>query len=205
MYCPECKCEYSGWNAKCPGCVTNQSSAQPHDAGDAGELIAYDSLVQLVGQSGGRLDVALTTTEHGSKKKQTFPYFGHGYAWAKRLEGSKTEVEVDLAATEVVMQTRKGFPYIGRGYAWVERAEGYLGGNSLTLSATDVAKEKKWAFPYTGFGRAWTERMAGTCGDRLRVDLKTTKVARDRSRGFPYVGFGFAWVSEATLTLTLEE
>lgn len=202
MYCPECNCEYTGWSGNCPGCKAHQPDRVPPGAETAETLIPYAALVELVRQSGGSLDIALATTERGMHKKRSFPYFGYGFAWARQMQGTQSDIQVDLKATEVVMQTRRRFPYIGRGYAWAERFEGHLGGNSLTLTATKVAKDRKWAFPYTGFGRAWTEHMSGTCGDQLRVKLQTTGVARHRARSFPYFGFGFAWAAKATLTLT---
>ena len=205
MYCPRCNCEYSGWNGRCPGCSGRQFDGSSRRGKSEGALLPYDDLVALVRESGGRLAIPLATAVHCTHKTKTFPYFGHGFAWARRMEATNTDILVDLEATEVGMQVGRRFPYIGRGYAWAECLEGYVGGNQVVLNATELGKEQKWAFPYTGFGRAWVERMRGTCGDQLRAYLATTRVARGKERDFPYFGFGYGWAAEATLILTLAD
>lgn len=204
MYCQRCHCQYVGWTKKCPICHT-QLTDLPAPVPQKVEPIAYDELLSRVRANGGRLTLNWETTQVTRKKGRTFPYFGHGYAWAASLAGSQDGLDVQLETAQTGKDKACGFPYRGYGFAWAAEMAGHVSGNELRLSATEVVSERKWRFPYDGFGYAWTETMSGTCGDRLTVELRTTEVGRSRATGFPYRGYGFAWAAEGTLTLALRE
>lgn len=204
MYCERCQCQYEGWTKKCPVCHT-QLSDQLGPVPQEVEPIAYDDLLSRVRANGGRLTLHWETTLVRRKKGRTFPYSGHGYAWAASVAGSHDGLAMQFETTHTGKDRACGFPYRGYGFAWAAEMAGHISGNELTLSATEVVRERKWRFPYDGFGYAWTESMSGTCGDRLTVELLTTEVGRSRATGFPYRGYGFAWAAEGTLTLDLRE
>ena len=205
MYCPECRCEFIGWTARCPTCKTPLVEQAPPVPTATERPVSHEALVDLVRENGGQLSIDVSTTDVGSKRTWSFPYFGYGLAWAKRMQGVLDDVLVDLQTTEVGGEKGRGFPYVGYRYAWASRMQGHVGGNEVTLAVTKVAKEKRRSFPYFGYGFAWTQEMSGGCGDQLRVVLSSTDVGRRRARRFPYRGFGYAWANKATLTLTTND
>jgi hypothetical protein len=201
MYCPECKCEYEGWSGECPVCKAALVAASTTIVENSGGSTPYDALVKLVRDNGGRLDFELTTVEVGRERKWSFPYFGFGYAWAKRMKGVSRDIAVDLATIDVGKDRIRRFPYLGYGFAWRREMRGHVGGNEVRLQARKVARRKTRSFPYFGYGRAWTELMVGECGDRLEAELQTVEVLRKKDWRFPYQGYGFAWAGKAMLTL----
>ncbi|MBU8933193.1 MAG: hypothetical protein KOO62_04220 [candidate division Zixibacteria bacterium] len=203
MFCPECKCEFIGWKAKCPACKTPLVEKFLPRYQPQGKTIAYDDLVALVREAGGRLDIELTATEVGKARKFRFPYVGYGFAWAKRMAGNKNDMSIELWTSEVGTDRSWSFFYFGHGFAWARRMQGYVGGNEIDLVVTEVAREKKWHFPFRGYGYAWTMEMSGECGERLRAKFVTTKTGRERDYGFPYQGYGYAWADKAVVALTL--
>ncbi len=203
MFCPKCRCEFVGWTDDCPTCgvpLVNERSPRPITAD---RTISYDSLLGLLRDCGGRVTVELSTTDVGTEKKWSFPYFGHGLTWAREMQSGLTDIWVCLTATQVGSEKETSFPYLGRGFAWTTRMQGQIAGNEVFLKASKVGREKTWRFPYVGYGYAWTQAMCGECGDRIIVDLLVTDVGRKREWKFPYRGYGFAWANRAALTLTL--
>ena len=201
MFCPECKCEFVGWTSRCPVCKTPLVRKLPVIPMTIDEPISYEALVNLVGEHGDQLRIDLSTTDIGMEKKWSFPYFGYGFAWAKRMQGAFNNISIDLLTTEVGMEKRQGFPYRGYRFAWTRRMQGHVGGNPVILTAKKIVREQKQGFPYFGYGFAWTQEMSGECGNQLKVDLAATKVGKDEERGFPYRGYGFAWIEKGVLTL----
>ena len=205
MYCPDCRCEFVGWSRRCPVCETPLVEAPPAPLQTTGEPIAYEALVGLVKENGGKLSIEVSTTDVGKEHRWSFPYSGYGFAWAKGMQGVLDSVSVALQTTEVGMDKKHGFPYRAYRFAWAKGMEGHIGGNQVTLASTEVVLEKKWGFPYQGFGYAWMKTMSGTCGQQLIVDLRTTEAGRDKRIRFPYRGYGFAWARKGVLTLTLNQ
>jgi hypothetical protein len=203
MYCSTCECDFDGWAGKCPNCKNPLQDGKPPSPRSSDELIAYEALVAIVRDHGGTFDIELSAIEVGKSKSTRFPYLGYGYAWTKRMVGSREGIEVDLNTTEVGKDRRWEFPYRGLGYAWRQELQGRISGNEASLSARKVTRKKRWSFPYSGYGYAWTEEMAGECGERLSIELKTTDVSKIRRWMFPYFGFGYAWVNEGILSLSL--
>ena len=156
MYCPECRCEFAGWTGKCPECGTRLLSEAPAAAGLPDRPISYEGLVGLVREGGGELKIELSTTEVGRERRWSFPYFGYGLAWAKRMAGHIGGNEVSLMAKEVGTETKWRFPYLGYGYAWTQEMSGECGTQlDAELLATDVRRHRGWGFPYLGYGFAW--------------------------------------------------
>jgi hypothetical protein len=205
MYCPECKCEFIGWTGNCPDCRTPLIDGKIDDFKYADQSISYKDLTTLVKENDGHLEIDLSTVSIEKELKWTFPYFGFGYAWARRMVGRVDETLVELTITEVGKSRSRRFPYMGYGFAWEKKMLGNIGGNEFSLLAVKVSREKKWRFPYLGYGRAWTEEMSGECGDQLKAHLVTTEVGRSGEWRFPYRGYGFGWVKKAVLTLTLDK
>jgi hypothetical protein len=202
IFCSQCKCEFPAWVRNCPVCeipLTEEILSQPETVE---KTISYEALVDTV-RKNGLLEIDVTTTEVGRNKKWGFPYQGYGFAWAKRMQGTYSDILVDLKTTEVGMVKKWGFPYLGYGFAWAKRMQGYIGGNEVVLTATKVDMEKKWGFPYAGYGLSWVQEMSGECGNQLKVDVTTTEVGMEKKRGFPYAGYGFAWAKEGILTVKL--
>ncbi len=201
MYCASCRCEFEGWSGRCPNCkeplvedpgVFDDGNAHP---------VSYQALVDMVKANGGQLQVPLTTTAVGMERKWSFPYFGFGAAWAKRMQGSSKDVSIDLQVVDVGRDQKSGFPWRGFSFAWVKEMGGTIGGNTTALTASKVRREKKWSFPYFGFGYAWTEEMHGTCGDQIEIDLVTTEISKRNAQRLPWHGFGLSWIKEGMLTL----
>lgn len=205
IFCPQCRCEFPSWVLKCPHCKTPLTEELPPAPEVIDEAISYEELVNLVRKNGGQLQIDVTTTEVGREKTWGFPYQGYGFAWARRMQGSYSNILVDLASIDVGMEKKWGFPYLGYGFGWTKRMQGHIGGNKATLTATKVSMEKKWGFPYLGYGYAWVQEMSGECGSRLRVDFVTTDVGREKKWGFPYLGYGYAWAQKGVLTVMLRE
>jgi hypothetical protein len=164
---------------------------------------SYDGLLRLVGQSGGQLEIVLSTTEVGTEKRQRFPYRGYALSWAKRMQGAVDGLEVDLTTTDVGTRKTLSFPYSGYGYGWARRMQGRIGGQDVSLEVVEVGKERTFGFPWRGHGYAWAQEFRGECGGQLQAHLSTTEVGRARERGFPYFGYGYAWAKKAVLTLRL--
>jgi len=206
MYCPHCRCEFVGWTKRCPDCKTPLVE-NPSPVPDTEEVpLPYRELVDLVRDQGGQVQVALATTEFGMDSKWGFPYFGYGFAWAKRMQGAFGHYAVDLSTTEVRRETRWRFPWLGYGYAWAKTMSGHIGGNQIELTVTKVSRDRGWTFPYFGQGFAWAQELSGHCGDELEVNLVVTDVGRKKAWMFPpYLGRGHAWARAGDLTLQLAE
>jgi hypothetical protein len=202
MFCPKCKCEFPEWIRKCPCCKEPLVYGLLPDPEFVDKTISYEALVDLVRKNGGKLKIDLNTTEVGRNRRWSFPYFGYGFAWSKRMKGTFSSILIDLMTTEVGIERKWDFPYMGYGYAWAKRMQGYIGGNKITLMAKKVSMEKKWEFPYMGYGYAWIQEMSGECGHQLKIHLLTTQVSREKKWEFPYQGYGFAWADKGILTLT---
>ena len=203
MYCQTCNCEFSGWRGRCPVCKADLVDVKPTKHVSQNGDIAYEDLVQLVEDQGGRLDIDLATTAVGFKRTWTFPYFGFGRAWASRMQGSCEAASVDLETSEVGMDAERRFPYFGHGYAWAKDLKGDIGGNDIHLTATKVARKRSRGFPYLGYGMAWVEQLSGECGDRLEVDLSVTEMGSRKRWAFPYKAYGYGWAKRGMLTLKL--
>ena len=201
MFCSSCNCEFEGWSGRCPNCKEPLVEGVVQSAEGDTHSVSYQVLVDMVKANGGQLQVPLTTTAVSMERKWSFPYFGLGSAWAKRMQGSSKEVSIDLQAVDVGRDKKYGFPYRGFRFAWVKEMGGTIGGNATSLTASKVRRERKWGFPYFGFGYAWTEEMQGTCGDQIEIDLVTTDIGKRIVRRFPYLGFGLSWIKESMLTL----
>jgi len=169
---------------------------------DDGDL-SYRDLVELVEQSGGRLQIELATTDVDSERSIGFPYAGYKLAWVAAMQGHLASHTVRLTTTSVGKKRDRGFPYFGYGYAWAEDMRGQIGANEMTLTVVDVGREKSHRFPYRGYGFAWARELSGRLGEDLEVDLVISDVGRKRGWGFPYFGYGSAWAERGTLTLTL--
>ena len=204
MYCPQCQCEYDGWQEKCPVCRAALLDAKPVVQKGPENEIAYADLVSIVRENGGALTIEVVATEVDQKRGRGFPYLGRGYAWAKQFEGGTSDYTIALTTTEVGRSRSWSFPYFGYGYAWEKELQGDVGGNNLILKAEKVAQDKQQAFPYRGYGRAWVVSMVGSCGDKLKAKLAITEVKKRQTGGFPYFGFGYAWANAGQLTLTLK-
>ena len=96
MFCTSCKCEFEGWSGRCPNCREPLvEDAVLFAEGDA-HPVSYKALVDILKASDGQLQVPLTTTAVGMERKWSFPYFGFGAAWAKRMQSASKEVSIDL-------------------------------------------------------------------------------------------------------------
>jgi len=202
MFCPNCKCEFVGWR-RCPDCEIILEESPPEVEATAGEPMAYDELLDLVRQNGGQIEIDVVVSGVNRERKLRFPYRGHGYAWARGMQGEGQGLSVRLATDQVGRKRGWSFPYLGYGYAWEKSMQGQVSGNPLELRATKVQRENKWRFPYLGYGRAWVESLAGECGQGLRAELEISEVAKKRSWTFPYHGYGFAWPKSGVLKLAL--
>ena len=201
MFCPQCKCEYIGWQ-RCPDCDIPLVESLPEVEGH-GEAISYQDLIEQIRKNGGEIEVEMTTSGVQREKKWSFPYMGIGYAWAQSMQGARDNLSVRLTTSQVGRQRGWRFPYFGFGYAWEKAMEGKVNGNPIELKATKVKRERKWNIPYLGYGRAWSERLEGSCGDKLRAELDISEVAKKRAWTFPYQGYGFAWPKKGVLRLSL--
>lgn len=203
MYCTNCDCEFDGWKGNCPNCKNKLHEVKPLPKNEDFEHLEYDTIVQILKENGGSLDIPIIASEVGKTKSLRFPYAGFGYAWTKMMHGSWDGIGVDLSTTKVGKDRKRGFPYLGHGYAWQQEMEGFIGGHDVSLVAKKVTKKKSWGFPYRGFGYAWTEEMAGDLGGQIKITMKPSQVKKKRGWQFPYFGFGYAWVNEGELTLSL--
>ena len=205
MYCPQCHCEYAGWNEKCPVCKSALLDNKPQVTDIESTPIEYADLVNTVRENGGTLTIKLVATDIATKRGRQFPYLGRGYAWTKQMEGTCEHCTAKLTTTEVGRDRKWGFPYFAYGFAWEKEMQGNVGGNALNLKAEKVIRESKMGFPYAGYGRAWVQSMVGKCGEELDAALHITEVRRRQKLEFPYFGFGYAWPNAGDLTLTLVE
>ncbi len=203
MYCSKCGCDFAGPINKCPVDGVSLIEKPLSRATVPTRSVPYDSIVDLITEHGGRLEIDLTTTEIGKGKKLGFPWRGYGFAWARRMQGNSGDVSVDMHISEVGIDKIWTFPYQGYGFAWEKQMRGHIGGNEILLTADKVARERKFLFPYRGHGYAWTEQFTGTCGKSIRVEMQTTDVTKERNWFFFYFGLGYAWVNRATLKLSL--
>ena len=203
MYCPRCRCEFAGWTKRCPDCRTPLVENPPPVADTAKVRLPYAELVNLVRDQGGQVVVALSTTDVGMDRKWGFPYFGYGFAWAKRMHGAFGHYVLNISTTEVRRETRWRFPWLGSGYAWAKTMSGRIGGNQIELAVTKVSRDSGWTFPYFGQGFAWAQELSGHCGDELEVNVVVTDVGRKKAWRFPYLGHGYAWARAGGLTLQL--
>lgn len=201
MFCSSCNCEFEGWSGRCPNCKEPLVEDPGQSAGGDAHPVSYQALVDMVKANGGQLQIPLTTTAVGMEQKSSFPYFGYGSAWAKRMQGSSMDVPVDLQAVDVGRDRKAGFPWRGFSFAWVKEMGGTIGGNETVLTARKVRRERKWGFPYFGYGYAWAEEMQGTCGDMIEIDLVTTEIGKKYFSRLPWHGFGLSWIKEGMLTL----
>lgn len=203
MYCLTCECEFDGWTGKCPSCKNHfQGGKHPVQSSNQ-QQVNYDSLVDIVKERGGTLNIQLKASEVGKTRATRFPWRGYGNAWTKRMQGAREGASVDLSTTKVAKDKKWSFPYQGHGCAWRQELQGSIGGNEVTLTAKKVTRKKTWSFSYFGYSYAWTEEMSGECGREPLIELKTTKVKKNRRKLFPYFGFGYAWVKEGELSLSL--
>lgn len=205
MYCPQCNCEYTGWNQKCPVCQTELLAVKPESSKIKSDPADYAALVDAVREYGGVLTIEIKATDIETKRGRSFPYIGRGYAWTKQFEGIHNDFSARLTTTEVGRDRKRTFPYFGYGFAWEKAIQGSVNGIPFTLKAEKVARERKMAFPYRGYGFAWVQAMSGKCGEKLEAKLTITEVQNRKNWGFPYFGFGFAWANAGQLTLTLLE
>ncbi|MCD6249950.1 MAG: hypothetical protein J7J98_06450 [candidate division Zixibacteria bacterium] len=205
MYCPKCECDYAGWTGKCPIDGTLLAELNPIPDKPAHPPVPYETITDLIRENNGSCEIELRTTEVGRERKMSFPYRGHGFAWAKKMIGQINGIAVDLHIDGIGKNTDWGFPYQGYGFAWEKQMRGWVSGHKINLSATRVAHEKKFLFPYRGHGYSWAEELTGDCGKLIRADMKTTEIGRDKTWFFFYFGFGYAWIKQATLTLSLAD
>jgi hypothetical protein len=204
MFCPQCKCEFVGWQ-RCPDCEVILLESLPEEAEASTAQIPYEDLLKHVRENGGQIEIELITNGVRREKKLRFPYQGHGYAWVLGMQGVQDGISVTLTTNQVGRKHGWRFPYFGYGYAWEKAMQGDLNGNPLDLKATKVQRERKWRFPYLGYGRAWAERLEGTCGDGLHAELEINEVVKKRTWRFPYQGYGFAWPKKGVLRLSLSK
>ena len=205
MYCSKCGCDFYGRTGKCPVDST-WLVEQPQTSDSAGRAaVSYETIVDLITENEGKLEIDLHTTEVGKGKKLSFPGRGHGFAWARRMQGNIDDILVDLHITEVGIDKTWSFPYQGYGFAWERQMRGHIGGNEIILTATKVAQEKKFSFPYRGHGYSWTEYFTGDCGKLIRADMRTTDVTKEKNWFLFYFMFGYAWINRATLKLSLTD
>ncbi len=203
MYCLECNCEFSDWVRRCPDCNTILVSGSIDKTIINNDQIEYKKILELIKNNGGELKVELLATDIGIEKKSTFPGFGFGFAWTKKMSGEIGEFKINLFTTSVSSRRKWTFPYLGFGFTWEKIMHGSVADNEITLKATKVGMEKKWGFPYLGYGYAWASQMEGSCGKEINARLETTSVGKEKKWTFPGFGFGFAWADKAQLTLTL--
>jgi hypothetical protein len=205
MYCFDCKIEFIGLRGKCPNCNIPLIDERPHEKRIEHRNFSYNELVDLCKTNSGVIRFDLATTVVETEKKWSFPYFGRGYGWAKKIQGLLEDISVELDTTVVSKKRKLGFPYLGYGYAWEKVIEGTIGGNEAILNAVKFEIQRKWGFPYFGYGFAWTQVMNGDCGELLELELCTTEVSKKRIYGFPYRGYGLAWINQCTLSMTFKE
>ncbi len=205
MYCSKCGCDFVGWTSKCPADGMSLIEKPLSSERVASKSVPYETIVDLITENGGKLEIDLQTTEVGKGKKLTFPGRGHGFAWARRMQGNIDGILVDLHITEVGIDKTWSFPYQGYGFAWERQMRGHIGGNEIILAATKVAQEKKFSFPYRGHGYSWTEEFAGDCGKLIGADMRTTDVTKEKGWFLFYFMFGYAWINRATLNLYLTD
>jgi hypothetical protein len=203
VYCSTCACDYDGWTGKCPNCKNILQEGKP-PTGIQDQSITYENLSKIIEDHDGKIEIDLSATKVGRSKSTRFPYIGYGYAWTKRMQGSRDGINVDLSTTRVGKDRKRTFPYQGFGYAWQQELQGRIAGNEAKLTARKVSRMKRWSFPYKGFGYAWTDELDGECGQDISVTLNITQVGKNRRWRFPYFGFGYAWAKEGILSLTLK-
>lgn len=203
MYCLECNCEFSDWVKRCPDCNTilvSEAIEIPVVHNNPG---AYKKLISLIKDNNGLIEVEILANDIGIEKKNTFPGFGFGFAWTKKMYGENDKLKVNLSTVSVSSRRRWSFPYLGYGFTWEKVMRGSVSDNEIILYANKVGMEKKWGFPYLGYGYAWVSEMEGNCGDQIKATLKTVEVGKEKRWAIPYFGFGFAWTEKAILTLKL--
>ena len=179
MFCPTCSCEYAGWTGKCPFCGKSLVIKEQAVNNKQEKTLSYKELIDIVRENGGKLVIDVSTTEVGFEKKYSFPYFGYGFAWAAKMNGSCDDVGIDFTAVDIGKKKISTFPWVGLGYAWVKTMRGTIGGNEVVFQVNKVDMKKSWVF-YFGFGFAWTQEMCGKCGDRLKAEIVTTDVGRKK-------------------------
>lgn len=59
MYCPQCNCEYMGWNLKCPVCQTTMIDVRPNVTKFDSDPADYTALVDAVREHGVTLTIKL--------------------------------------------------------------------------------------------------------------------------------------------------
>jgi len=203
MYCTNCNCEYQGWHGKCPTCRQPMQDGKPLEQDRINGHLEYSSLVELIKQEGGALEMELSAREVIRNKSTRFPWLGFGYAWTQKMSGEIAGIHVELTTTDVGKDRSWAFPYRGHGYAWQQAMEGWISGNTCNLEASKVTRKRSYSFPYSGYGFAWTEEMNGDCGEQIRLLLTASQVVRKQRWVFPYFGFGYAWVDEGVLSIKL--
>ena len=155
MYCSTCECEFNGWTGNCPNCKNPLLDGKPPSPSISDESITYETLVNIVRDNGGTLDIDLNGIEVGKTKSMRFPWLGYGYAWTKRMQGSREGIKVDLNTSDVGKDRKWNFPYQGLGYAWRQELQGRIAGNKATLTSTKVTRNKRWSFPYFDYAFFW--------------------------------------------------
>lgn len=204
MYCLECNCEFSEWVRRCPDCNTILVSESIEKPVIQNDPVEYKKLLEMIKNHGGKIKVGLLATDIGIEKKMTFPGFGFGFAWTKKMYGEIEDFKINLSTISVSSRRKWTFPYLGFGFTWEKIMHGSVANNEISLKATKVGMEKKWGFPYLGYGYAWVSQMEGKCGDKITATLNTTSVGKEKKWTFPYFGFGFAWADKVQLTLKVK-
>ena len=87
MYCSTCECEFNGWTGNCPNCKNPLLDRKPQSPRIIDESITYETLVNIVRDHGGSLEIDLNAIEVGKTKSTRFPWLGYGYAWTKKDAG----------------------------------------------------------------------------------------------------------------------
>ena len=117
MYCPKCKCEFIGWERKCPIDGTRLTKINPVFNKQPLQQIPYDTIIDLIRKNNGSYEIELFTTEVDRERKASIPFRGYGFAWAKKMNGSFNDVTVELYIKEIGKDKENGFPYQGYGFA----------------------------------------------------------------------------------------
>jgi len=204
MYCSACKCEFAGLKKQCPYCKSPLVETLPSFPEATIPGRGNGNLVELVRRHGGRVEIAMVTTDVGHFRTFSFPYIGRGFGWERKMQGRFDDCALDLETTEVAIERTWRLFYRGYGFAWARKMQGLVAGCTLTLVANEVGTDCGWMFPYFGYGYAWVKSMTGTCGDQLTASFRTTDVARRKESYFPGFGFGYAWADKGVLTLALK-
>lgn len=130
MYCPMRECESKGWTGKCPNCKSPLQGGKPPLQNSSQQQVDYDSLVDIVKERGGTLNIQLKASEVSKTRATRFPWIDFGYAWTEEMSGEcGRDRLIELKNNEVKKIQSWFFSYLGFGYAWVKAGK-------LSLSLT---------------------------------------------------------------------